>query len=291
MRRWAETVSAGGLVALAVTPFVALFPDPPAFGRGAAGIVAVVAILATVGTAFRATHPRRRRILAWACILLAITVASVAIRIVLARTMAADVATLDILPAVFGLQGEDIDDAVLYEGWLELWLGCGLVTTLVHGLHRAANARRPRPQVVPSPWDRIAPQPVAAPSWNAATVLLWLVGWAVLAGAVVDGHWTEEFLERAVHVTGTIVDAQPHPHIRFTVADGAVVVFTQNGSVSRALGAAVPVAYLTVDPAGSARADTFWANWSNLLGLLWMGLGFTLFPFYGFRARFRGSRW
>ena len=112
-----------------------------------------------------------------------------------------------------------------------------------------------------------------APPWNVATVLLWLVGWGMLAGAVVDGHRTTEFLRRAVHVTGTIVE------------------YRQNGSVSRPLGAAVPVAYLAADPSGSARADTFWANWGDLLGLVWIGLGFTLFPFYGLRATFRAGRW
>lgn len=287
MRRWAEAVLVGLMLGLAAAPFVALFPEPPAFGRGAVGIVAVVAVLAAVGIASRAARSRRRRILRWAAALLAITVVSVVVRILLARTVAADIPTLDILPRLFGLEGEDIDDAFLFEGWLELWLGCAVAAALVVRVRRAA---RPLRAIVPdSPWE-VTP-PVASPPWNAATVLLWLVGWVVLAVAVLDGHRTTAFLQQAVHVTGTVADAQPHPTVRFTTLDGAVIEFTQNGSVSRPPGAPLPVAYLAANPSGSARADTFWANWSDLLGLLWIGGGFTLFPFYGLRAAFRGGRW
>ncbi len=291
MRRWVETGVAGCMLALVATPFVGLFPEPPAFGQGAAGIAAAVAVLAMVGIAFRATQPKRRRILGWAAILLAITAGSIAARILLARTIEVEVPTLDMLPAIFGLQGEDIDDAILYEGWVELWLAVALATTLAFGLRRVARPRRPlHATVAASSCAAMVPTPMAPP-WNVATVLLWLVGWGMLAGAVVDGHRTTAFLRRAVHVTGTIVDAQPHPSIRFTTADGTIVEYGQNGSVSRPLGAAVPVAYLAADPSGSARADTFWANWGDLLGLVWIGLGFTLFPFYGLRATFRAGRW
>lgn len=282
MRRWAETAALGSMLALGAIPFVGLFPQPPAFGRGAAGIVAAFAIPAMMGTAFRATQPRRRRILGWAGILLTITAAAIAVRILLARTVEAKIPTLDILPALFGLEGEDIDDAVLYERWVEVWLGCALAASLVAALAR--GLRRPGPATPPVP-------AVAAPPWNAATVLLWLLGWAVLGGAVLDGHWTAQFLAGAIHVPGTIADPQPHPTIRFTTVDGTVIEFTQNGYVSRPLGTAVPIAYLAANPAGSARADTFWANWSEVLGLAWVGLGFTVSPFYGLRAGFRAGRW
>ena len=190
------------------------------------------------------------------------------------------VPTFDLLPKLFGLEGEDMDDAFIYETWLELWLAWGLVVLL------AVQARRCRP--VPEPlavWGR-AP---SDPPWNAATILLVLVGWGVLAGAVIDGHWTAAFLSNATHVTGEIADDEPHPLIRLT-ADGAPVTFRQNGFVSRPVGAAVSVAYRSDDPAGTARADTFWANWSDVLGMVWVGLGFTLHPFFGFRGTFRGSR-
>ena len=72
---------------------------------------------------------------------------------------------------------------------------------------------------------------------------------------MVEGRRTAAFLSNSVHVTGTIVDPQPHPLIRFSAADGAVFQFQQNGSVSRSLGAEVPVAYQTQDPAGMARTD------------------------------------
>ncbi len=280
-KQWAEAVAAGILLALAATPFVAPFPEPPAFGRGAATIVATVPVLAVVGVTSRADPARRQRILRRAGLLLAISAAAVVARILLAGDISAKVPTADILPKLFALQGEDVDDAVLYEVWVELWLLCAAVTASAVALRR--GRRRPQGPAAPAP-------PRAAP-WNAATIVLWLVGLAALAGAVLDGHWTTAFLDRAVHVTGRIADPQPHPRIRFTTTEGVVVEFTQDGYVSRAVGEAVPVAYLAPDPPGTARADTVWANWSDVFGLLWVGLGFTLFPFYGLRARFRVGRW
>ena len=132
MRRWVEIVAVAICLALAAAPFVILFPEPPAFGRPAAGIVALVAILATLGAAYQAA-PRPTQILRRATILLAVTVAAVASRIQLAGDITAKVPTLDILPAVFGLQGEDVDDAVLYEVWVELWLGCAILAGLAIG--------------------------------------------------------------------------------------------------------------------------------------------------------------
>ncbi len=261
-------------------------PDPPAFGPPGAGVLAALAVLAMAGVAIRAEPPKRRRVLRTAALLLGVTVGATALSILLGR-FGAKLPTVDILPAVFGLAGEEVDDAILYERWVELWLACALVTALLILLRRIA-----RPITAgmgpASPWDAVVPAP---PPWNAATVLLWLVGCGVLAGALVDGHQTADFLRRADHTMGTIVDPQDHPRIRFITAGGTVVEFTQNGGISRALGAAVPVAYLAADPAGTARADTFWAGWGDVLGLLWIGGGFTLFPFYGLRAAFRAGRW
>ena len=287
MRRWAETAAIGILLAVPALPFVILFPEPPAFGRGAATLVATVAILATVGTAFRAEPARRSRILRRAAILLAITLAAVIARILLAGDITARIPTADVLPRLFGLQGEDVDDAVLYEVWVELWIGCALVALAVIGMRRLAG--RPRPSQAAVVRHQAAQPP--APPWNAATIGLWLVGWGLLAGAVLEGHRTAAFLSGATHVNGTIADPQPHPRIRFTTADGVVVEFTQNGAVSRPLGATVPVAYQAADPRGTARADTVWANWSDVLALLWIGLGFTLFPFFGLRGELRTGRW
>ena len=281
------TATIGLILVAAAFPLVVLFPEPPAFGRGAAGLAATVCVLATVGTAFRAGPAQRTRILCGAAILLAITVAAVTGNILLSGRLT--VPTVDLLPRLFGLEGEDIDDAVLYEAFVELWIGCALLAGIAFGLLRAfRHGRSSRSALVADPWAaaKAPPQP-----WNAATIMLWLVGWGVLAGAVVDGHWTAAFLSSAVHVTGTIADPQPHPRIRFPTQDGTVVEFTQNGSVSRPLGAAVPVAYLPDDPSGTARADTFWVNWGDVLGLSWIGLGFTLLPFFGLRGTFRAGRW
>ena len=144
---------------------------------------------------------------------------------------------------------------------------------------------------IPGPWDRPALPPLPTPWWTAATILVLLIGLGALDGAVVDGRWTASFLSNPVHAAGTIADPQPHPVIRFTTADGAMVQFRQNGFVSRPSGAEVPVAYRTQDPAGTAQADTFWANWSSVLGMLWISLGFTLAPFFGFRAVLQAGRW
>ena len=86
--------------------------------------------------------------------------------------------TLDMLPAIFGLQGEDIDDAILYEGWVELWLAVALATTLAPGLRRIARPRRPlHATVAASSCGAMVPTPMAPPC-NVANVLLWLVGGA-----------------------------------------------------------------------------------------------------------------
>ena len=287
VRRWVETLATGMVLAIAAIPFIVLFPEPPHFGRGAVGLVAAFVIPATMGTAYRGNPAQRHRILWRALTVLAVTVVSLLLRIVASRTLDW-IPTLEILPRLFGLKGEDIDDAFAYEGWLEIWLCCAATIVIPAVWRRAAGRTRAKAKP-PGPWDQML-DPARAPRWNGATILLWLVGLAALGGAVVQGHQTASFLAGCVRVTGTIADPQSHPIIEFTAYDGAVVRFRQNGSISREQGAAVPVAYQTQDPAGTARADTFWTEWDDVLGFAWIGLGFTLAPFFGFRAAFRAGR-
>ena len=127
--------------------------------------------------------------------------------------------------------------------------------------------------------------------WNAATVLMAVIGCGFLAAGVWDAWQTTHFLSAASRAAGSIVEPEGHPLIRFALPDGRAVEFRQNGFVSRPLGAAVPVAYRPEDPAGTAQADTFWADWGTVLGSFWIGLGFTVLPLFGLRAEFRAGRW
>ncbi len=287
------TVATGALLTVVSLPFVLGFPEPPAFGRGAVAILAAFAVLATIGISYRTTGTRRIRIMRRAALLLAVTVTSLALRWMLSGGPILMLPTLDLLPKLFGLEGEEIGDAFIYETWLEIWLACGLVVLLTVNAarrlgfrlrHETGTATQSAPGL-PNPWGPAPPDP----PWNAATLLLVLVGWGMLTGAVLDGHGTAAFLVSATRVSGEIADDESHPLIRF-IADGAPLTFRQNGFVSRPVGTAVPVAYQSEDPARTARADTFWANWSEVLGLVWIGLGFTLHPFFGFRGTIRGSR-
>lgn len=270
---WRGTIATAVLLAAAMLPFVALFPEPPAFGRGAVAIVAAFVILATIGTSIRTNGTRRARIMRCAAKLLAITTAAIGLRILLSG-MILSIPTPDLLPRLFDLRGEDIDGAFYYEVWLELWLVCALPVFLVAWTRRAA---------------RPPPGPPGQP-FHAPTVLICLVGWAALAGAVLDGNRTAAFLASAVRVTGEIADDSAHPLIFFKTAEGAPVTFRQNGFVFRPQGAAIPVAYRSDDPQGTARADTVLVNWGSVVGLVWIGLGFALHPFFGFRATLRGGR-
>ena len=121
------------------------------------------------------------------------------------------------------------------------------------------------------------------------TVLLMAVGCVALGTSAWEGWRTATFLGRASRAEGVIVDAAPHPRVRFAVA-GRPVEFVQNGFLSRPLGSAVPVAYDDTDPAGTAEATTFWACWGSALFPLPMGLGFTLLPLFGFRAVWKIGR-
>ncbi len=284
----AKVIAITVLLTLSAFPFVAFFPQPPAFGPAAAAIVAAFAIPAIAATAARAAAAAQATIMRRAFVVAAVTLAAFAL-MVLSAGHHTDIPTLDVLPKLFGLEGEDIDDAFLYEVWLEIWLACAATVLLATVLGRAFRRATATEAAQPGPWDQ--PPSLPRPRWNGPTILVFLVGWGALVGAVVDGHGTAAFLSGSVHVVGTIADPRAHPVIQFTAADGTVVQFTQNGFVSRERGAAAPVAYGTENPAGTARADTFWANWSDVLGLVWIGLGFTLAPFFGFRAEFRAGRW
>ncbi|MGF6240806.1 hypothetical protein P3T42_002557 [Paraburkholderia sp. GAS38] len=127
--------------------------------------------------------------------------------------------------------------------------------------------------------------------WNAATILMMLMGCVVLTYIAWHTFQTAAFLHHATRVAGVVVDPAGHPRIRFSTADGVPVEFVQNGFISRPRGAAVPVAYDPHNPAMTAQAATFWANWGESLWLLPMGLGFTLLPLFGARARFRPGRY
>lgn len=132
---------------------------------------------------------------------------------------------------------------------------------------------------------RDAPEP-----WNAATVLIVIIGWVTLALTAWHIYQTAVFLHHATRVTGVVVDPAGHPTIRFTTTDGAPMEFVQNGWIVRARGATVPVAYDPHNPAATAQAATFWTSWAGTLWSLPMGLGFTLLPLFGARWPFRPGR-
>jgi len=125
----------------------------------------------------------------------------------------------------------------------------------------------------------------------AATGALFVVGLVALGAAAWQGCSTAAFLGRAARATGEITTSSPRPVIRFVSDGGTTTEFRQGGFISRPSGAAVPIAYEPHDPAGTARAATFWALWGDVIFLLPMGLGFTLLPLLGARAEFRLRRW
>ncbi len=114
------------------------------------------------------------------------------------------------------------------------------------------------------------------------------IGLAALAYTAWQVAETAHFLSRAARAEGTVAEASPHPLIRFETAEGVPVRFRQNGFVSRPEGASVPVAYDPRDPAGTARAATFWPTWGTALWMLPAGLGFTILPLLGARVGIRG---
>ena len=262
------------LLAFAAAPFVLLVPEPPAFARAALGILALVAIGMVLGTAVGRPEAGRARIARRAAILCAVTVAATLCNMLMHRLTVERLPTADLLVRVFGLRGEDTTDAILFERFVELWLLLAVPVVLAARL---------------LPWPPPDPRPRSRPPflpWNAATILLFASGCVALGVAIWSGHATAAFLRAATRTEGVIADPQSHPIIRFTTQEGAVVEFRQNGFVVRPEGAPIPVAYLSEDPAGTARADTVWVNWSDTLGALWIGLPFTLLPFFGIRAEF-----
>jgi hypothetical protein len=77
-------------------------------------IVAGVAILAILGTVYRAGTARRTRIMRGSAAMLAVTWASLMLRNLVAGSVLI-IPTMDLLPGLFGLRGEDVDGAFLFE--------------------------------------------------------------------------------------------------------------------------------------------------------------------------------
>ena len=125
---------------------------------------------------------------------------------------------------------------------------------------------------------------------DSASRVLVLVGIACLIYTAWQVFDMQRFLATAVRVTGYTCNTEPHPCIRFATPDKAQVRFTQNGFVSRPLGAAVPVAYQPYNPAGTAQAATWMTTWGEALWMLTPGLGFTLLPLFGVKGHWRSLR-
>ncbi|MGY2897308.1 hypothetical protein [Deinococcus sp. UYEF24] len=131
--------------------------------------------------------------------------------------------------------------------------------------------------------------------------MMWLRKYSAALGMIIVGIWvllgsgvrvwqTTHFLFQATSIQGLVVRASAHPVIRFSTMAGTPVQFVQNGFLTRSLGASVPVVYSAHDPAGTARAATFWTLWGPALWLLPMGLGFTILPLLGTKVAWRWGR-
>ncbi|ULU23881.1 DUF3592 domain-containing protein [Dyella terrae] len=119
------------------------------------------------------------------------------------------------------------------------------------------------------------------PLRNWEKVAVSVVATVVLAWALVQTYQTAVFLARCSRTTGVIIENSGHPLILFTTEAGASVQFVQNGGAVGKPGAPMPVAYDPSDPMGSARADTFFALWGSILGVLPIGLGCLAVVFLG----------
>ena len=139
------------------------------------------------------------------------------------------------------------------------------------------------------PFVVLAPEP---PAFGRGAVLI-VVAIGVLA--ILGTSWQADLARQAaiMHRAATMLAVTLAAVALHIVAAGHVASIPTMDliALSRPLGAEVPVAYQTQDPKGTARADTFWADWSNMMGMLWIGLGFTLAPFFGSRAEFQAGRW
>ena len=122
------------------------------------------------------------------------------------------------------------------------------------------------------------------------TLLLMALGCAALLAGGWQGWRTADFLGHATAAAGIVVDPDQHQTVRFTAADGATVVFVQNGHLALPRGAAVPVVYDPHDPGGTARAGTFAALWSDPIGFALGGAGLILLPLLGFNASWNWQR-
>ncbi|WP_407569887.1 DUF3592 domain-containing protein [Deinococcus altitudinis] len=123
-----------------------------------------------------------------------------------------------------------------------------------------------------------------------AALGMMIIGACALVGSGVQVWQTMHFLSQATSTQGLVVRASGHPVIRFSTMAGTPVQFVQNGFLARELGASVRVVYSAHDPAGSARAATFWTLWGSALWLLPMGLGFTFLPLLGTEVTWRWGR-
>ncbi len=125
---------------------------------------------------------------------------------------------------------------------------------------------------------------------NSAALMLVIVGVGALIATGVQLTQTARFLTHATWTQGTVLRASAHPVIRFSTEAGTSVQFTQNGFLTRPVGAQVRVVYAVGDPAGTARAATFWTIWGAALWWLPMGLGFTVLPLMGAEVTWRWGR-
>lgn len=129
------------LLVLALGPMVMLLPEPPAHLRVIGGAALAAGLGGAVWRHAQTSLRVRRSMRATAAWLCLVTVAATAANIVL-QPVFSTVPTLDVLPWAFGLQGEDIDDAVLFEAWFELWLLCLAVSGAPLLLARVARRLR-----------------------------------------------------------------------------------------------------------------------------------------------------
>lgn len=119
-------------------------------------------------------------------------------------------------------------------------------------------------------------------------VLVAMAGALILAWAGLQSWRTLDLLARGQRTHGVVVENAGHPLIRFTTTTGNALQFVQNGGASGEPGASIGVVYDPVNPASTARADTFFALWGGILGLLPAGFGCLAVAFLGGEIRRTG---